>query len=73
MDYPYVQGKRQYRSALFYTSPEQQATALTFVQGLQKRAEPDQTVYTDVESATHFFQAEEYHQEFLKKRGGGMF
>ena len=66
MDYPYVRGKRQYRSALFCTSPEQRAIALTFIEGLQKRAEPDQTVYTDVESVTQFFQAEEYHQEFLK-------
>jgi peptide-methionine (S)-S-oxide reductase len=69
MDYPYFQGKRQYRSALFFLSQKQQSTALDFVDGLQKSADRDQTVYTNVEPVTKFFQAEEYHQNFLKNRG----
>ena len=73
MDYPYVQGKRQYRSALFFTSSKQQQKATAFVAKLQLSAAPDQTVYTNVEPVTQFFQAEEYHQNFLSKRGGMMF
>jgi len=60
----------QYRSAIFFHSPEQQAQAeakiaqLT-VEGLFK----PKRIVTRVEPAQTFWRAEEYHQKYLAKRG----
>jgi peptide-methionine (S)-S-oxide reductase len=60
----------QYRSAIFFHSPQQQAQAeakieqLTGAGGyLPKR------IVTKVEPAQTFWRAEEYHQKYLEKRG----
>jgi peptide-methionine (S)-S-oxide reductase len=58
---------RQYRSAVFYHSPEQQEQALASKARVQARyAQP---VVTEVEPASDFWRAEEYHQQYLVKRG----
>ena len=62
----------QYRSAIFFHSPEQQAQALakieelTAVGGLKPKR-----IVTKVEPAQTFWRAEEYHQKYLEKRGQG--
>ena len=60
----------QYRSAIFYHSPEQQTTALAKIEQLTKEGlfKP-KLIVTKVEPARTFWRAEEYHQRYLEKRG----
>ena len=60
----------QYRSAIFFHSPEQQAQALAKIEQLaaEGRFMPKRIV-TKVEPAQTFWRAEEYHQRYLEKRG----
>jgi peptide-methionine (S)-S-oxide reductase len=60
----------QYRSAIFFHSPEQEAEALAKIDQLNSagRFEPRRIV-TKVEPAQTFWRAEEYHQKYLEKRG----
>lgn len=60
----------QYRSAIFYHSPEQQAQATAKIEQLTAdgRFKPKRIV-TKVEPAQTFWRAEEYHQRYLEKRG----
>jgi peptide-methionine (S)-S-oxide reductase len=60
----------QYRSAIFYHSPEQQAQAIAKIEQLtaEGRYKPKRIV-TKVEPAQTFWRAEEYHQRYLEKRG----
>jgi len=60
----------QYRSAVFYHSPEQQAQAVAKIEqlGNEGRFKPKRVV-TKVEPAQTFWRAEEYHQKYLEKRG----
>lgn len=67
---PYRQSSNQYRSAIFYVSEEQKEVALDTVKSLKAGAQ-GKKVYVDVERATKFYQAEEYHQNFMTKRGQG--
>lgn len=57
----------QYRSAIFYRSPEQEAAAVrsrTEVQ--QKTGRP---IVTEITPAATFYRAEDYHQNYFSKRG----
>jgi peptide-methionine (S)-S-oxide reductase len=58
---------RQYRSVVFYHSSEQQEKALASKARVQARH--DRPVVTEVEPAADFWRAEEYHQQYLVKRG----
>jgi peptide-methionine (S)-S-oxide reductase len=60
----------QYRSAIFFHSPEQQAQALAKIEQLtaEGRFKPKRIV-TQVEPTQTFWRAEEYHQRYLEKRG----
>ena len=62
----------QYRSAIFFHSPEQEAQALAKIEQLnaEGRFKPKRIV-TQVEPAQTFWRAEEYHQRYLEKRGQG--
>ena len=58
---------RQYRSVIFFHSPEQQEQALASKARIQARqADP---VVTEVVPAREFWRAEDYHQQYLVKRG----
>mmetsp|Transcript_10867 Transcript_10867/g.30048 ORF Transcript_10867/g.30048 Transcript_10867/m.30048 type:complete len:119 (-) Transcript_10867:308-664(-) len=61
MGEPYPQ-KRQYRSAIFALNPEQEQVANKFVEDNFRYAK-----YVDVEPATRFYMAEEYHQDYIAK------
>ena len=50
--------KRQYRSAVWYMNPAQEAVARQFCQGME---------FVDVEPATKFYMAEDRHQNFLAR------
>lgn len=57
----------QYRSAVFYHNPEQLGAAEKSEKRLQANlAKP---IVTEIIPASAFYKAEEYHQDYLKKRG----
>ncbi|HSA94006.1 MAG TPA: peptide-methionine (S)-S-oxide reductase MsrA [Terriglobales bacterium] len=59
----------QYRSAIFFHSPEQEAGARASKEKQQKSGRVSRTIVTKIEPASTFYRAEEYHQRYLEKRG----
>ena len=59
----------QYRSVIFYYSPEQQTAAEQSKLALEKSGKWKQPIVTQIVPAAPFFRAEEYHQQYLAKRG----
>jgi peptide-methionine (S)-S-oxide reductase len=59
----------QYRSAIFYHSPEQQAAAQASKDKLQASGRFRRPIVTEITPAATFYRAEEYHQQYLEKRG----
>ena len=57
----------QYRSVVFYHSPEQKATAERVRDEFQKLI--SKKIVTLIEAAPVFYRAEDYHQKYLEKRG----
>ncbi|MBF0097064.1 MAG: peptide-methionine (S)-S-oxide reductase MsrA [Magnetococcales bacterium] len=57
----------QYRSAIFYHSPEQQQLALTSLAWLQQHKPFPQPIVTEILPLTIFWPAEEYHQKYYQK------
>jgi peptide-methionine (S)-S-oxide reductase len=60
---------KQYRTAIFFHTPEQQAMALKSKQALEASRELHRLVATEITPAGTFWRAEEYHQRYLEKRG----
>jgi len=61
----------QYRSDIFYHSSEQQAAAFASREKLEKARRFPRPVVTEIVPAATFWPAEEYHQKYFKKHGGG--
>ena len=60
----------QYRSAIFFHSPEQEAQAKAKIEQLTASGHfKPKRIVTKVEPAQTFWRAEEYHQKYLEKRG----
>lgn len=59
----------QYRSAVFFHTPEQQAAALASKQELERSGVYRRPIVTEIAPASAFYRAEEYHQQYLEKRG----
>jgi peptide-methionine (S)-S-oxide reductase len=59
----------QYRSVIFYHSPQQQAAALASKEKLAKSGKYRRPVVTEIVPAATFWRAEDYHQQYLEKRG----
>ena len=57
----------QYRSAIFYHSPEQKAVAADVIAGLTKEKVFDDPFVTEVVPAGPFYVAEDYHQEYFAR------
>lgn len=57
----------QYRSAIFYHSPEQKATAEQVIADLTSKQVFDQPIVTEVVTAGPFYTAEDYHQEYFAR------
>jgi peptide-methionine (S)-S-oxide reductase len=57
----------QYRSAIFFHSPEQEAEAKQSRDQAQKNFK--RPIVTEIVPAADFWRAEEYHQQYLEKRG----
>jgi peptide-methionine (S)-S-oxide reductase len=60
---------KQYRTAIFFHSPEQEATAKKSKQALEASGKLRRPVATEITPAGTFWRAEEYHQRYLEKRG----
>jgi peptide-methionine (S)-S-oxide reductase len=59
----------QYRSAIFFHSPEQEAAAKASKDALARSGRFSKPVVTQIVPATTFYEAEDYHQQYLEKRG----
>lgn len=61
-----------YRSAIFYHSPEQKELAESSKDRLQKSGKfGKKPIATEISPATEFWTAEEYHQHYYEKCGSG--
>ncbi|MGE4488949.1 MAG: peptide-methionine (S)-S-oxide reductase MsrA [Kiritimatiellales bacterium] len=60
----------QYRSAIFYHSPEQKIIAEAVKGALDKSGKYRRPVATQIVPAGTFYRAEEYHQRYFEKNGG---
>jgi peptide-methionine (S)-S-oxide reductase len=59
----------QYRTAIFYHSPVQEAIAKKSREALEASGELKRPIATEITPAATFYRAEEYHQKYLQKRG----
>ncbi|MEX0677979.1 MAG: peptide-methionine (S)-S-oxide reductase MsrA [Pirellulales bacterium] len=59
----------QYRSEIFYHTAEQQAAAEASKQQLAASGKSTRPIVTQIVPAAEFYRAEEYHQQYLEKRG----
>jgi peptide-methionine (S)-S-oxide reductase len=59
----------QYRSAIFYHNPEQEAAARISKATIEASGRFKKPIVTEITPATEFYPAEEYHQQYLEKRG----
>ena len=59
----------QYRSAIFYHDPEQQSAAESSKEKRGKSGAYRKPIVTQIVPATTFYEAEDYHQQYLEKRG----
>lgn len=57
----------QYRSAIFYGSPEQKADAEQLIDELAKEQIWDKPIVTQVAPLDKFYRAETYHKDYYKK------
>jgi peptide-methionine (S)-S-oxide reductase len=60
---------KQYRTAIFFHSPEQEAAAKKSIAALSAGGKFKRPIATEVTAAGPFYRAEEYHQKYLLKRG----
>lgn len=61
----------QYRSVIFFHSPEQETAARSAMAALGQSGKFKKPIVTQVVPVTDFYPAEDYHQQYLRKRGLG--
>jgi peptide-methionine (S)-S-oxide reductase len=59
----------QYRTAIFFTTPEQEAAARASKTALEKSHRFSKPIATQIVPAVTFYEAEDYHQQYLEKKG----
>ncbi|MGA7909695.1 MAG: peptide-methionine (S)-S-oxide reductase MsrA [Candidatus Sulfotelmatobacter sp.] len=59
----------QYRSAIFFHGPQQEAAARASKEAIEKARRYSKPIATQIVPAVKFFEAEDYHQQYLEKRG----
>ena len=59
----------QYRSAIFFSTPEQEAAAVASKKAREKSGRYKRPIVTEITPASTFYRAEEYHQRYLEKHG----
>jgi peptide-methionine (S)-S-oxide reductase len=61
----------QYRSMILFHTPEQEAIAKRSKEELERSGRFKNRIVTEIVPASQFYKAEEYHQKYHQKRGGG--
>ncbi len=59
----------QYRSVIFYQTPQQEQQARKSKQQLQMSGRYDKDITTEIKAASEYYKAEEYHQQYYEKQG----
>ena len=59
----------QYRSAIFYHDEAQRAVAESSKEERERGGRYRRPIVTEITPATDYFEAEDYHQQYLEKRG----
>jgi peptide-methionine (S)-S-oxide reductase len=59
----------QYRSAIFFHTAEQETAAKASKEQLEKSRRFSKSIVTQIVPAVSFFEAEDYHQQYLEKKG----
>jgi peptide-methionine (S)-S-oxide reductase len=59
----------QYRSVIFFHTPEQESLAKASKEVLDKSGRYSKKIVTQILPAADFYEAEDYHQQYLEKRG----
>jgi peptide-methionine (S)-S-oxide reductase len=59
----------QYRSVVFFHTPEQEEAARASKERLEQSGRFRRPIVTQIEPAAEFWRAEDYHQQYLEKRG----
>ena len=59
----------QYRSAIFFHSPEQEAAAKASKEKLEASGRLHRPIVTQIAPTSTFWRAEEYHQRYFEKQG----
>ena len=59
----------QYRSVIFYHTPEQKRLAEKSKEEIEASGKYEEPIVTAIEPAGTFWKAEEYHQQYVKKTG----
>ena len=57
----------QYRSGIYFTTPEQEAEARTIIKELTREGVFVQPIVTEVRPLTNYHPAEDYHQDFFAR------
>jgi len=63
----------QYRSVIFYINSEQKEKALNSKTRLEASKRNKRAIVTQIASASDFWEAEEYHQQYVEKRKNKIF
>eukprot|EP01111_Echinosteliopsis_oligospora_P018877 TRINITY_DN888_c0_g1_i1.p1 TRINITY_DN888_c0_g1~~TRINITY_DN888_c0_g1_i1.p1 ORF type:complete len:206 (-),score=56.70 TRINITY_DN888_c0_g1_i1:85-702(-) len=61
----------QYRSVIYYYSPEQEASAKKVKDEMQASGNFKDPIVTEITAAPEFYEAEAYHQKYLERNPGG--
>lgn len=59
----------QYRSAIFYHDDAQKEAAIASKEERERSGRHRRPIVTEITAATEFYEAEDYHQQYLEKRG----
>lgn len=59
----------QYRSVIFYHTPDQKAAAEKSKEVLENSGQYEEPIVTEIVPAKEFYKAEEYHQKYFQKTG----
>ena len=59
----------QYRSVIFFHTPQQEASARAAKKRLEESGRFSRPIVTEIVPASTFWRAEDYHQQYLEKRG----
>ena len=63
----------EYRSAIFYATPEQKEKAEALIKELNESKAYDKPVVTEVAPLKEFYLAEDYHRDFYKNNKGALY